>query len=151
MTVAQAVGIFSYRTKTFTMIFGSTSTGYQDGRFSEVQFDDPVALSFLNNHTLLVSDHVNNKLRVLHLINNMSSSICSGEAGHADGNFGTCTLYRPYGLLILTDTVCIGSNQRIRRIQGKLSLLNFVTELVYWYLGSPCRSQTGPGQVLVQS
>ena len=118
MTVSQAVGIFSYQMKTFTVISGSTSSGFKDGPFSDVQFNHPFVLSFLNNHTLLVSDHVNNRLRVLDLITNTSSSICTGDVGHADGNFSTCTLYRPYGLLILTDTVYIGTYKRIRQIEG---------------------------------
>ena len=120
MTVAHVVGIFSYQTKTFTVISGSTSSyGFQDGPFSEVQFNHPFAVIFLNNHTLLVSDYHNDRLRVLDLINNTSSSICSGDVGHADGNFSTCTLIRPVGLLTITDTVYLGSNQRIRQIEGK--------------------------------
>ena len=118
MTVAHAVGIFSYWMKTFTVISGSASSGFQDGPFSEVQFFSPVALSFLNNHTLLVSDKYNDRLRVLNLITNTSSSICSGEHGYADGDFSICSLVSPRGLLTLTDTVYIGS-QRIRRIEGK--------------------------------
>ena len=121
MTVFHAVGIFSYQMKTFTVISGSTSRGFQDGPFSEVQFYGPVALSFLNNHTLLVSDHRNNRLRVLNLITNTSSSICSGEEGHTDGNFSPCSLKSPLGLLTLEDTVYIGNFLRIRRIEGKFN------------------------------
>ena len=128
MTVLHAVGVFSYQTKTFTVISGSTSSGCQDGPFSDVRFDGPISLSFLNNHALLVSDLHNHRLRVLDLVTNTSSSICSGEEGRTDGNFSTCTLYRPVGLLTLTDTVYVGSNQRIRRIEGKLGLLTFITE-----------------------
>ena len=119
MTVLHAVGIFSYQMKTFTLISGSTSRAFQDGPFSEVQFDYPAALSFLNNHTLLVSDLHNHRLRVLDLITNTSSSICSGEEGHADGDFCTCSLKSPLGLLTLEDTVYIGNFMRIRRIEGK--------------------------------
>ena len=36
MTVLHAVGVFSYQTKTFTVISGSTNIGFQDGPFSEV-------------------------------------------------------------------------------------------------------------------
>ena len=38
MGVADAVGVYSYHTKTFTVIAGSTSRGFQDGPSSEVQF-----------------------------------------------------------------------------------------------------------------
>ena len=121
MAVSQAVGVFSYQTKTFTLISGSTSSGFQDGPFSEVQFDAPVALSFLNNRTLLVSDEYNHRLRVLDLNTNTSFSICSGEPGHADGDFNHCSIAGPYGLMTLMDTVYIGSYLSIRRIEGKLS------------------------------
>ena len=119
MAVSHAVGIFSYQMKSFTVISGSTSRGFQDGAFSEVRFDEPFALLFLNKHTILVSDLLNHKLRVLDLISNTSSSICSGYRGNADGNFSTCLLKSPRGLLTLKDSVYIGTSLRIRRIEGK--------------------------------
>ena len=113
MTVSQAVGIFSYQMKTFTVISGSTSSGFQDGPFSEVRFNDPVDLSFWNSHTLLVSDYTNDKLRILDLITNTSSSICTS----ADGDFSSCSIDGPWELLILEEKIYIGAYQRIKIIE----------------------------------
>ena len=119
VSAAHAVGIFSYQTKTFTLIAGSTSSkGFQGDQFTEIQFDTPAGQTFLNSHTLLVSDISNHRLRVLDLISNTSYSICSGEWGDADGSFITCSLYLPVGLLILGDKIYVGDLQRIRIIEG---------------------------------
>ena len=119
MSMTYAVGIFRYQTKSFAVIAGTTTVGgFHDGLFSEVLFNWPVTVKFLDSHTLLVSDRYNNRLRVLDLNTNTSYSICNGENRHADGNFSSCSLYRPYGLTILEDTIYVGTNQRIRVIEG---------------------------------
>ena len=119
VTFYHGVGLLSYQTRAFSVIAGSGQLGFKDGSFNQMQFYYPYSIEFLNSHTLLVSDSDNNRLRVLDLITNTSSSICSGEEGHADGNLSTCSLVGPWGLLILTDTVYVGSRQKIRRIEGK--------------------------------
>ena len=116
MSVGHTVGVFSYQSKTFSLIAGSTS-GFKDDKFSQVRFSRRVALTFLDSDTLLVADRQNNRLRVLNLITNTSYSICSGERGHSDGDFSTCSLDGPYGLLVLENDVYTGTYQRIRIIE----------------------------------
>ena len=118
VTVLHAVGVFSYQTKTFTLIVGSTDSGWQDRPFSAIRFHYPDSLTFLNSHTLLVSDRDNNRLRVLDLNTNTSSSICSGQDGQADGNFSSCSLRSPRGLLMMEDTIYLETSWRIRKIKG---------------------------------
>ena len=47
-----------------------------------------------------MADEGNNRLRVLDLNTNQTSSICSGERGHKDGNLLFCSLAEPYSLML---------------------------------------------------
>ena len=118
VTFEHGVGLLDYHTRAFSVIAGSGVSGFNDGLFNQTRFSYP-SIKFLNSHTLLVSDTGNQRLRVLNLITNTSSSICTGEWGHADGNFSTCTLAWPHGLQILNETLYIGTYQRIRLIKGE--------------------------------
>ena len=119
VTFEHGVGLLDYHTRAFSVIAGSAINGFKDGSFNQMRFYYPFSIKFLNSHTLLVSDTYNNRLRVLDLITNTSSSICTGEWGHADGDFSTCTLYHPYGMRILDETLYIGTYQHIISIKGE--------------------------------
>lgn len=129
MTFNHGVGILRYQIRAFSVIAGSGQHGFKDGSFNEIQFNIPNSIKFLNNHTLLVSDFYNSRLRVLDLISNTSSSICTGAYGHADGNFSTCSLKRPRGLLILNETLYVGDYQRIRSIKGEKCIGKYCTTM----------------------
>ena len=118
VTFLHGVGLLDYQTREFSVIAGSGQLGFNDGSFNQMQFHIPLAIKFLNSHTLLVSDFDNNRLRVLDLITNMSSSICSGY-GQADGDFSTCSLASPLGMQILNETLYIGTYQHIISIKGE--------------------------------
>ena len=53
------------------------------------------------------------------LSTNTSYSISSGEWGRADAKISTCTLAYPRGLLILNDTLFVGTDQKIRSIKAE--------------------------------
>ena len=59
------------------------------------------------------------RMGVRDLSTNTSYSISSGEWGRADVNFCTCTLAYPSGLLILNDTLQVGTDQKISSIKGE--------------------------------
>ena len=90
VTFQRGVGLLGYQTQAFSVIAGSRPSGFNNGSLNQLQFINPNSIKFLNSHTLLVSDYLNNRLRVLDLITNTSSSICSGAVGRADGKFSTC-------------------------------------------------------------
>ena len=119
MTFQHGVGLLDYHTKAFSVIAGSGQRGLNDGSFNQTRFSFPESIQFLNSHTLLVSAYLNNRLRVLDLITNTSSSICSDEYGQTDGGFSTCSLANPYGMQILNETLYIGTDERIRSIKGE--------------------------------
>ena len=114
VTFRHGVGLLDYQTREFSVIAGSGQRGFNNGSFNQMQFYYPYSLKFLNSHTLLVSDTYNHRLRVLDLITNTSSSICSGALGRADGDFSTCSLAFPRGLQILDETLYIGTTLSIR-------------------------------------
>lgn len=61
---------------------GSPLSGFQDGIFSDVRFNFPREIVFMTSKTVLVADERNNRLRLLDLKTNSSSSVCSGEFGN---------------------------------------------------------------------
>ena len=64
--------------------------------------------------------NLNHRLRVWNIITNTSYSICSGEWGRTDANFSTGTLAYARGLLILNDTLYVGTDQMIRSKVSKV-------------------------------
>ena len=118
VTFRHGVGLLEHHTRAFSVIAGSGEYGFKDGSFTQMQFNSPYSIKFLNSHTILVSDTGNNRLRVLDLITNTSSSI-SGQWGHTDGDFSICSLAWPRGLQILDETLYIGTTGSIRSIKGE--------------------------------
>ena len=119
VTFSHSVGLYNYQSRTFSIITGSTSSGFVDGEFSQLRFDYPRGLAFLSRSTVLVADQNNHKLRVLDLRSNTSSSICSGARAHADGGLASCSLFDPLSLFTVNNTVYIGEGGFIRVFQGK--------------------------------
>ena len=120
VTFNHGLGLFDYETLSFSVIAGSSShAGFVDGAISQIRFIYPEEVAFLCPHKLLIADSGNNRLRVLNLITNNSSSICSGVRGHLDGDLLSCKLNRPRSFLTVNDVIFVGEYQHIRSIQGK--------------------------------
>ena len=75
VTFNHGVGFYVYQSNTFSVITGSAIQGFSDGEFSQLKFRHLRGLAFLSRAILLVADVVNNRLRVLDLTTNTSSSI----------------------------------------------------------------------------
>ena len=118
VTFDHGVGLYDYKSRTFSEITGSSWSGFVDGEFSQLRFYSPRELAFLSSSTLLVADQGNNRLRVLDLTTNTTSSICSGVQGHSDGDLSSCQLNYPCSLLKVADTVYFGEREYIRSIKG---------------------------------
>ena len=91
--------------------------GHRDGDFDFARFETLQGIIFLHDK-ILVADEGNNRLRVLDLNTNQTSSICSGERGHKDGNLSICSLAEPYSLMLHEGEIYVGENRRIRKIKG---------------------------------
>lgn len=95
--------------------------GSYDGTFDQTMFRKPNHMLLLNKDTLLVADDDNHKIRVLDLVRNITSSICTGIpglSGGKDGNASVCTLNYPHSFLLVNDTLLIGEIYKIRKIAG---------------------------------
>ena len=88
-----------------------------DGDFDFARFETLQGIIFLHDK-ILVAEEGNNRLRVLDLNTNQTSSICSGERGHKDGNLLFCSLAEPYSLMLHKGEIYVGENKRIRKIKG---------------------------------
>ena len=108
----------TYSGKSVSLVAGSSS-GFRDCDFNTAFFRYPYELIFIADNKLLLADQSNHRLRILNLNTLHTSSVCTGSASHIDGDMETCTLYYPRSLMVLNDTLYVGENQRIRKVQGK--------------------------------
>lgn len=123
--------IYILRYDSFAEIqISSTSDGYFDGKFRSARFYTPSETVLVNERTvLLVADHNNNRLRIMDLLTNTTSSLCTGEDGHIDGDLASCSTKHPRCLLIVGDTLYIGEAQRIRMIKGQSKIYHPLPQL----------------------
>lgn len=119
LTYNNGVAEYDYLQKTMSSLVGSLSSGFVDGVFSLIQLNFPSGIVLLSDNTILVADSLNNMLRSLDLNTNTSSSICSGILGPKDGKLTSCQLDYPWSLLMINDTLFIGGEASISKIQGR--------------------------------
>ena len=79
-TFTHGLGIYDYQNNSFNVISGS-SRGFVDGDLSQARFSSPRGLELLSLDILIIADWGNQRLRLIDLDNNTSSSICSGVGG----------------------------------------------------------------------
>ena len=119
VTFHHGLGLIDYESLSFSVIAGSSShAGFVDGALSQIRFNYPRDVVFLCPRKLLIADLHNRRLRVLDLITNTSSSICSGVTGHLDGDLSSCQLNLPWSFLTVNDVIFVGENRYILSIQG---------------------------------
>ena len=120
VTFLHGLGLIDYESLSFSVIAGSSSqSGLVDGAISQVRFSNPREVAFLCPHKLLIADSSNDRLRLLDLITNTSTSICSGVQAHLDGDLSSCQLQGPWSLLTVNDVTFVGEYNYIRSIQGE--------------------------------
>lgn len=117
LTAGSAVYRLSYHDKTLTRIVGTdqAGSGFSDGDFSVTQFRVLRDILLIDNkETILLTGMSNSRLRVLDLVSNTTTSICSGPPPeHKDGDIDSCSLHSPMSLLALGDSMYIGTYGRI--------------------------------------
>ena len=106
------------------VITGSADNGFTDGHFETAKFNNPGGMVLLSATTLLVADQDNNKLRVLDLDLNTTTSICTGRQGHGNGDLASCQLSFPQSMLVSCDTLYVGEYKMIRAVKGKIKNQN---------------------------
>ena len=108
----------TYSSNLISKFAGASSASFRDCDFSNSLFNHPRDIIFIAGNKLLLADALNDRLRVLNQQTSHTSSVCTGSAGHIDGDMDTCTLDYPFSLMVLNDTLYVGEYQRIRKIQG---------------------------------
>lgn len=136
LTFRHGVTKYDYKTKSLSQVTGSSSAGFQDNLFDEIQFYHPKELTLISNDVLIVADSYNHLLRVLNLTSKTGISKCSGHRGHLDGELSTCQLWYPQSLCLINGTIYIGESGAIRTISGKYlhikaSVFSTIQKLVF--------------------
>lgn len=122
--IATFPGIYhlQYADKSLTLLAGHRRNwdgGWRDGSFADAQFSNVYELILVDDRSkLIAADSFNNRLRILDLKANTTSSICMGDKGHVDGDERTCTLYTPNSMLLNGTTLYIGEYERIRKLRS---------------------------------
>lgn len=121
ITVEHGVVRFNYESAVLTTISVSADFGFRDGDLSTAEYNFPNEIIFLSPSKMLLADRKNNRLRIIDMQSNMTSSVCSGEKDHRDSNnLSACGLNNPRSLYKLGDTIYVGEKKRIRLLQGEL-------------------------------
>lgn len=116
---AHVISMFHYAEQYISTITGSTQ-GFFDGSFGSAEFNGQSEMLMLSKDKILLADEGNNRLRVLDLVTRQTSSICSGKDAHIYGPIRACAISGPWSLLVIGDTLYIGSYGAIEMIQGML-------------------------------
>lgn len=121
LTFPHGIIRYEYTQGNIEIISGGTQSGNLDGTLTETRFNSPRGLTFLSADVLIIADQSNNMLRVLDLISNNSSSICSGIGGQKEGNLTSCQMSGPRTLQLIADRLYVGASERILVLRGKYS------------------------------
>ena len=119
---------YNIETKNCTIISGNmesgrgTPYGSSTTDVSSARYRYPFELIPLTDNLLLVSDQLNNWLRLIDVKNDMVYAICSGSKGTKSGSTEDCCLDGNAGILVANGTLYIGQYQGIRKIKSVLAL-----------------------------
>jgi len=120
---------------------GSGSSGYQNGKALDAQFQEPIGVAVDNQGRVFVADYKNNRIRVI--VNGLVSDFAGdGTSGFADGPSSKAKFKRPHdiavgsnGAVYIADT----DNFRIRKIEnGQVTTIAGTGK--YGFLDGPAKS-----------
>ena len=119
LTFSHGVAKYNYQNSAQPVnITGSADNGFTDGPFETAKFNNPGGMVLLSATTLVVADQDNNRLRILDLDMNTTTSICTGRQGHGNRDLTSCLLFYPQSLLVSCDTLYVGEYKMIRAVKG---------------------------------
>jgi sugar lactone lactonase YvrE len=106
-------------TITVSTFCGNGAAGFLNGSAATSQFNAPIDVDFDSQGNLYVSDHLNNRIRMITSAGVSSTFAGSGTPGSADGNSSTAQFNHPVGIdfdangnLFVADQ----GNERLRKI-----------------------------------
>lgn len=103
--------------------------GYENGDLSSAMFDMPRELLLIDEGLLLVADQYNSRIRVLEFGNGVDRvwPVCTGKDFNFPGPINKCGLRAPSSLLLVNDTLYIGSRGSISSVEGRRSIHAFAS------------------------
>lgn len=124
LTTASNVKLLQFPDLNILDISGGFKSGFQDGELGMGLYSYPEEILHLQEYEAYVlADRGNNRLRILDLVNNKVSSICTGVQGNKPGDVGECELQWPHSLLLHNKFLYVGHYKQISRIfMGEFSL-----------------------------
>lgn len=120
LSVNDGIYTLSYQDKILSLLAGDPyNFGKVDGSFADVRFNGPQELLLIDDRKkCLVAGRLTHQVRVLDLETNTTTSLCTGNPRHTDGDMDTCSLYRLRSMLVDGDTLYLGAFQRIKKLTG---------------------------------
>ena len=110
---------FSMSSKSLLLLAGTTKTGFKDGDFSGTMFHYIRGIAQLNEWQLAVTDGFNFRVRVLDMLTNTTTSICTGVKGTKDSaDLKKCTMDDPQDVAVIDGKLMIAEHKNIRVVEG---------------------------------
>ncbi|KAF6026620.1 hypothetical protein EB796_015069 [Bugula neritina] len=107
----------------YGIVAGTTDNaliGFQDGGLQQARFNNPLQIMAIAKNVYLVSDPENSRIRLVDLITQQVSSICTRPAPTIYGPISKCSLQSPRALLLQGHAnVYIGADSEILRLPGE--------------------------------
>lgn len=116
ITAQSTIMKLTYDSKSIISLAGGL--GFRDCDFSYSLFNSLKDILIIDNNKLMVVDTNNYRLRLMDLDGETVTSFCSGVPGHSNGDMKTCKLHIAYSLMVLNDSLYVGQQGKIRKIQG---------------------------------
>ena len=113
------VVMYNIQRRSLSVIVSPSSAGFADGSLTHTKMYYPKEIVLLSSTQLLISDPNNHRLRILDLITNTASSVCSGKRGYCDENLLKCNLGTPWSIHLNNSKLYIGDRKMIHMIEGK--------------------------------
>jgi len=114
-------------------VAGDGEAGHRDGAAAHAQFNCPRGLALLPDGRVLLSDHLNHRIRMLSAdLQQVSTVAGDGEEGHRDGAAAQAQFLGPGGLALLPDgrvLVVDEGNRCIRVLSADLQQVSTLTNV----------------------
>ena len=105
-------------------VFGNSTAGFLDGSITRVLFNDIRSIVAIRKDVYIVADANNYRLRIIDLVSQKVTSICSGINKYNPGNISECSLDKPTALFYHGTMLYIGTEDKLLQMKGKIVKFN---------------------------
>lgn len=90
--------------------------GFNDGTLEQSRWRYPMSITAIMDHVYIVTDNMNQRVRIVDDAKNSVTSICMGKRGRVYANATSCKLFSPTSACLFSSTLYIGTKQSIVKI-----------------------------------